>query len=107
MNLPEFLTLEDGGFVRVAGHRIGLHHVVRMYEEGSSVEAIADQYPTLPLGLVHKIIGFHLENRPEVLRYLAGQEQAFADQSAVPHASPSLAELRRRLEEKHRAESLG
>jgi uncharacterized protein (DUF433 family) len=107
MNLPEFLTLDDGGFIQIAGHRIGLHHVVRMYEDGSSVETIADHYPTLPLALVHKIIGFYLENRPEVLRYLARQEEAFAGQSAVPQAGPSLAELRRRLEQKQRAESPG
>jgi uncharacterized protein (DUF433 family) len=107
MDLPEFLTPEDGGFIRITGHRIGLHHVVRMYEEGASVETIADHYPTLSLGLVHKIIGFYLENQPEVLRYLATQEEAFAGHSAVPQVAPSLAELRRRMEQKQRAGSVG
>lgn len=107
MNLPEFLTAEDDGFVCVTGHRIGLHHVVRLYEEGASVEAIGDHYPTLPLGLIHKIIGFYLENRPEVLRYLTTQDEAFTRESARAPAGPSLLELRRRMEQKQGAKSAG
>jgi len=97
MQLPDFLTLEDGGFIRISDHRIGLHHVVHLYDEGYSVEAIADYYPTLTLGLIHKIIGFYLENRPEVSRYGAGQEEEFARQIASSPASPTLAELRNRM----------
>jgi hypothetical protein len=40
MNLPEFLTSDDGGFINLTGHRIGLHHVVRVYEDGCSPEII-------------------------------------------------------------------
>ena len=30
MTLPEFLEMDEGGFINLTGHRIGLHHVVRM-----------------------------------------------------------------------------
>ena len=38
MTLPEFLTVDDGGFIHVTGRRIGLHHVLRPYGEGLSPE---------------------------------------------------------------------
>jgi hypothetical protein len=34
MTLPEFLTSDDGGYIHATGHRVGLHHVIRLYNEG-------------------------------------------------------------------------
>jgi len=41
MQLPEFLSIDDGGFIHVTGRRVGLHHVLRVYDEGLSPEEIA------------------------------------------------------------------
>lgn len=97
MTLPDFLSREPGGFVRLTGHRIGLHHVVRSYNEGFSPEMILGEYPTLPLALIHKVIAFYLENQTEVDSYMAAEEQATAAQRAAAVPGPSLQELRQRM----------
>jgi uncharacterized protein (DUF433 family) len=105
MNLPDFLTTDDGGHIHAAGHRIGLHHVVRVYNEGYSPEMIVGHYPTLPLALVHKIIAFYLEHRAEVDAYVAAHEREMERQMAQAKPGPSLPELRARLDAMRRAEA--
>ena len=43
MTLPDFLTRDEDGFIHVAGHRIGLEHVIHYYNEGYSPEMLADE----------------------------------------------------------------
>jgi uncharacterized protein (DUF433 family) len=107
MTLPDFLEYEDGGFIRLSGHRIGLHHVVRLYNEGYSVEQLAAHYPTLPLSLLHKTIGFYLENQGEVDAYCAAEQKEIERLMAQPSSGPSLAELGRRLAAMQIAETKG
>lgn len=64
MELPGFLSKDDGGFIAIAGHRIGLHHVIQLYQEGNSPEAIAVHYPSLSLSSIHKSIAFYLDHIP-------------------------------------------
>jgi len=40
----------------MTGHRIGLYTVMRCYKEGYSAEQIAEEFPTLPLDLVQKVV---------------------------------------------------
>jgi uncharacterized protein (DUF433 family) len=97
MILPDFLAREPGGFIRLTGHRIGLHHVIRSYNEGFSPEMILGEYPTLSLALIHKVIAFYLENQPEVDAYIAAEERATQAQRATATPGPSLQELRQRV----------
>jgi len=60
MTLPDFLT----------GHRIGLYTVVRRYREGYPAEKIAEEFPSLPLDLVRKVIAFYQTNQVEVDIYV-------------------------------------
>jgi hypothetical protein len=54
MPLPSFLQLEPGtDYIRLTGHRIGLAHVVRVYNDGVSAEMIATYFPTPELPLVY------------------------------------------------------
>ena len=105
MKLPEFLTADDGGFIHAAGHRIGLHHVIRLYSEGYSPEMLVGEYPTLPLALVHKMIAFYLENLAEVDAYMAAHDREIEWQMAEPRRGPTFAELRARFEAIRRAEA--
>ena len=41
MNLPDFLSHEAYGEIRLTGHRIGLYTVMRHYKDGCSAEWIA------------------------------------------------------------------
>jgi uncharacterized protein (DUF433 family) len=97
MKLPEYLQADDGGFIHLAGHRIGLHHVARRYADGSSAEMIAAEYPSLPLPLIHRVIAFCLENQVEVDAYVLEHDREIDRQVAAGPKSPSLEELLHRL----------
>ena len=40
MELPEFLSRNHHGEIRLAGHRIGLLHLVDLYNDGMSPEGV-------------------------------------------------------------------
>ena len=94
MTLADFLVDHPDGEIRVTGHRIGLFHIVRYYNEGYSPEMLIEQFPTLSLALIHKVIAFYLENRSEVDSYVANYEAELEQQRAAAPKGPSLAELR-------------
>jgi uncharacterized protein (DUF433 family) len=98
MILPEFLVQDPDGFVHISGHRIGLHHVIRCYQDGYSPEMLLGEFPTLSLALIHKVLAFYLENRSEVDAYLAKVQAEFAQQAVAAPQGPDLAELRRRMQ---------
>jgi len=105
MNLPDFLTREATGEIRLTGHRIGLYHVVHYYNDGHSAEMLTCQHPTLSLALIHKVLGFYLENKGDVDAYVAACQEALREQRAAnPHRLP-LVSLRERLAALHGAES--
>ena len=90
MDLPEFLTRDPDGFIHLTGHRIGLHDVVLLYDEGYSPEMLLGHFPTLSLALIHKVLGFYLEHETEVSQYTAGQIEATERQRADAHRGPQL-----------------
>ena len=97
MLLPDFLIQDSDGFIHLAGHRIGLEHLVHYYNEGHSPEALACEYPTLSLSLIHRVIAFYLDNREEIDQYVARNQIEMDRQRAAIPKGPSLAELRDRL----------
>ena len=104
MTLPDFLVDHPDGEIRLTGHRIGLEHVVQFYKEGFSPEMLHEQYPTLPLALVHKVIAFYLENQTEVDAYVADCQTEIERQRASAVKGPSLAELQQRMKDRQTAE---
>jgi uncharacterized protein (DUF433 family) len=105
VNLPDFLTQDRYGYIHLAGHRIGLRHVVELYNDGCTPERIHDHFPTLPLALVHKAIAFYLENQAEVDAYVQQSREALERQAAGPQPGPDAVELRRRMAAKRPKES--
>jgi uncharacterized protein (DUF433 family) len=105
MHLPDFLTQDTLGSIRLTGHRIGLMHLVHYYNEGYSPEMILCDYPTLSLALIYKIIAFYLENKQELDAYIARCQEEIEQQRATAPRGPSLADLRQRLEAEHRAKN--
>jgi uncharacterized protein (DUF433 family) len=98
MNLPDFLATDKYGFIHVCGHRIGLNHVVDLYNEGYSPEALAEEFDTLELPLIKQVIAFYLDNKGEVDAYIAESRAEIERQAAAPRRGPDLAELQRRME---------
>jgi uncharacterized protein (DUF433 family) len=95
--LPDFLTRDPDGYVRLTGHRVGLKDVIPLYNEGFSVEMLAGQFPTLPLALLHKVVAFYLERQQDCDAYLRFEQDAVLRQRADA-TGPTLAELRARLQ---------
>lgn len=100
MKLPDFLIDHPDGEIRLTGHRIGLYTVVRDYREGSSVEQIAEEYPSLELELVRAVIAFYLDNRAEVDAYVDDYRAELERQAATYRRGPSLEELKQRWRDK-------
>jgi uncharacterized protein (DUF433 family) len=105
MNLPDFLAQDRYGYVHLTGHRIGLRHVVDLYNDGYTAEKLHDHFPTLPLGLVHKLIAFYLENRADADAYIEQSREALDRLAAAPQQGPDAAELRRRIDARRPKES--
>jgi uncharacterized protein (DUF433 family) len=96
--LPEFLTRDDHGVIRLSGHRITLQDVLFFYNEGYSPEMLAGEFPTLPLSLIHKVIAFYLEHEQPCDEYAAEERRASeALRSSAGAEGINLAELRRRM----------
>jgi uncharacterized protein (DUF433 family) len=104
MELPDFLTQDANGDIRLAGHRIGLFHLVHYYTEGYSPEILVCQYPTLPLALVHKVIAFYLENQEHVNVYVAACQDELKRQRVANPRQIDLVALRQRLAHMQQAE---
>lgn len=103
MTLPDFLTQDNDGAIRIAGHRIGLEHLVHYYEEGYSPEMLACEYPTLGLAVFYKLFAFYLENRGEVDAYVSKCHEELEKHKLAAKKGPSLEDLRQRLDTLTRA----
>jgi uncharacterized protein (DUF433 family) len=97
MQLPEFLTRDELGSIRLTGQRVGLAHLLYGYNDGFSPEMLWSEYPAIPLALIHKVIAFYLENQAEVDAYLAQCQDTIEHQRRQPSPGPTVAEMRQRL----------
>jgi uncharacterized protein (DUF433 family) len=102
MDLPDFLTRHAKGEIRLTGHRIDLFHFVYYYNEGYSAEMLLGQFPTLNLALIHKVIGFYLENKVEVDAYVAEIEAKIKQFRAGYQPGPGILRVRKLMEERAR-----
>jgi uncharacterized protein (DUF433 family) len=104
MNLPDFLTWHPYNEIRLTGHRIGLEHVVQLYQEGMSTELIVEHYPSLPLALVQQVISYYQANKAEVDAYVTACQAEVNRQRATAPKGPTLEELRGRMDAKRFAQ---
>lgn len=72
---PIPLVTEKNGVVRISQTRVTLDTVVTAFLEGSSPEAIKDQYPSLQLSDIYSVIGYYLRHQAEVDAYLLVRQQ--------------------------------
>src|SRR6056297_3432223 len=98
VKLPDFLHDRDGE-IRLVGHRISLFELLGFYREGYPAEMLREQFPTLPMDLIHKTLGFYWEHRAELdaeLERIRGR----LDSARVSGEQLDLAGLRARLASK-------
>jgi uncharacterized protein (DUF433 family) len=105
MNLPDFLTRDEKGGIRITGHRIDLCHIVELYHEGYSAEMMHREFPTLPPAVIYKVMAFYLENRADVDAYVAEVDARVQEHMAAAAPTPTLEELRARRRTRNPAPS--
>ena len=96
MDLPEFLTINEFGDIRIRGRRIGLHDIVAMLEEGADAARIAEVFELAP-ELVQQVLQFRDDHRSEVDAYMRQYEE---DAERLRQSTKPIDwdELRRRME---------
>ncbi len=100
MDLPEFLTRHEKGEIRLTGHRIDLFHVISHYNQGYSAEMLLDQYPTLNLPLIQKVIAFYGTNPADVDTYVADVQAQIDRLRAAYQPGPGMIRLRELMKER-------
>jgi uncharacterized protein (DUF433 family) len=96
MTLPDFLTRDRYGEIRLKGYRIGLFHIVFFYNRGETAGAMASRFPSLAPELINDVIDFYKENKSEIGAYVAACQAEIDEQRAATPDGPSLSELRKR-----------
>jgi uncharacterized protein (DUF433 family) len=72
---PVPLKMDEHGYVRVIGTRVGLDVIVYSFREGSTPEEIVQQYPTVKLADAYSVIAYYLREREDVDKYIQEQEE--------------------------------
>jgi uncharacterized protein (DUF433 family) len=96
MNLPEFLTEAPYGEILLRGHRIGLFHVIAYHRDGHSIQQLHEQYPTLPLELLRKVLDYYPAHPAEVDAYMKHCQEQIEQQRATTPRALDWEELKRR-----------
>jgi len=79
----EVLSQDTHGIWRVSGTRVSLDSLIYAFWDGSSPEAIAEQFDSVPLADIYLALGYYLKNREEMDSYL--QEQRKLEDEAGEH----------------------
>jgi uncharacterized protein (DUF433 family) len=72
---PGPFATDPDGVVRIGGTRVTLDTLVTAFKEGATVEAIANQCPSLRLGDIYTAIGYYFRHQAEVEAYLEQRRQ--------------------------------
>ena len=99
---PVPMAVDEDGMVRIAGTRVTLDTVIACFQQGESAETIVDDFPTLALPDVYRVLAYYLRHQEEVDEYIAHNERA-ADEfrrayEAKHGKQPTRAELEARLQ---------
>ncbi len=105
MTLPDFLTQDADGEIHLTGHRIGLYTVVRCHTEGRSADQIADEFPSLTLDLVRKVVAFYRDNRAQVDGYVEAYRGELERQEAAYVPGPGAVKVGRLVERIRQADA--
>ena len=91
---------EDGVWL-VQNTRVPLDAIVDAYEMGATPEGIASSFPTVGIEDVYAVLGFYLNNREEVGKYLQARREHAAlvraenERRFPPHGIRARLEARR------------
>lgn len=76
-------------YIRIQGHRIGIEHVVRLYNEYHSPEMIAQEFPGLSLEKIYATLAYYLHNKADVDAYMAERIRSSEERWRQAQANPA------------------
>lgn len=96
MLLEDYFDFVAPDVVRLRGRRIGLEHIVELYQAGLTAEQIAAYFGDLDLEQVYAALTYYLHNQAEVDASLARLDARTAEQRrrAKSSSSPVIERLR-------------
>ncbi len=90
MELESYFDFSDEEDILIKGTRIGLQHVVELFNEGASPEEITARFRALSLEQAYATITYYLANREKVDTYVKGihdfMEAGWQEQQKNPSA---------------------
>src|SRR5436190_21927114 len=104
-NLPPCLTRREDGEITMAGRRVNLYAILRVYKRDGTVEAVADYYD-IPIEEVEPVIRFYHDRQAEADAYFDDYKATLDRQyeewknSPAGRRGPTQEELLRRLAER-------
>src|SRR5262245_20774262 len=91
----ECITKTAHGGMRIRGTRVSLDSVLPGHFAGQRAEQIVEDFPSLSVEKVNAATEYYEENRDEVDRHLAEQQQRWTDLKETSRNSPLLQRLRK------------
>ena len=73
------IKMNKDGVILVSKTRVTLDTIISAFNEGSTAEEIAQQYPSVPLADVYSVIGYYLRKKKQVDSYLKRREKIALD----------------------------
>jgi len=95
----QYVEMRHGAYY-LAGSRVSLASIIYEYRDGSTVETIRANFPTLSMEQIHGAIAFYLDNRGEAEAYLRRLENKWEELERA--AEPADPDLQQRIEEAKR-----
>ena len=68
------IAVDEKGFWRVEGTRVGVDVILQQYLDGASADQIAEDFPSVIPCQIYGIIAYYLQHRDEVNAYLKEAE---------------------------------
>jgi len=102
MQLPDFLTLAPYEEILLTGSRIPLYTILRCRKEGYAAQQMAEEFDTVTLEHIEKVLAFCREHEAEVEAYYEATRAEIARQEAAP-PGPAVLRIRRLLQEAREA----
>ncbi len=96
MQLEDYLDFSDPDAIRIKGHRLGIEHLINLFNEGYSPEEMTQHYAGLSLEKIYAVLTYYLQHRAELDAYAKRvEDQAEAEYQAWrANPSPTVERLR-------------
>lgn len=96
------LRWDEAGGIRVGQSRVTLDSLLAAYQNGSTPEEIAVQFPVLSLGEIYSAIAYAITHPEQMDSYLSQRREQAEKRREMLTQKHNLASLRQRLQERRK-----